>query len=310
MPERIDKPVSLTSHLDDKTSPIGQFIRQRFSQTGALTKDANRQLKDTPTLRPVVQAGEQYPYGTLGAAIDYRVRYAFAITPFHEFVAWHGAVLLTRSGAYSRGLVQAFFEQLDTTVKALQPVGRLLATTDEQTLDRFCIVLSLFEQVFRSNAYVRGPLMLPVVKHSIEELLAIPQAVELDDLSAMFALFYDRCHDLLSHSRVLNPTFAGSLDVGGADADFIVDGCLIDMKATISPQIKADFLYQLAGYVLLDYNDTYHINSVGIYMARQRMLFSWPIAEFVYKLTGTDPASLGALRQEFRTLCQKTRRAY
>jgi len=297
--------VSLTSHLDDKTSPIGQFIRQRFSQTGALTKDANRQLKDTPTLRPVVQAGEQYPYGTLGAAIDYRVRYAFAITPFHEFVAWHGAVLLTRSGAYSRGLVQAFFDQLDITVNALQPVGRLLATTDEQTLDRFCIVLSLFEQVFRSSAYVRGPLMLPTVKRNVEELLAIPQVVELDDLGAMFALFYDRCHDLLSRPHVLNPTFAGSLDVGGADADFIVDGCLIDMKATISSQVKADFLYQLAGYLLLDYHDVYHITSVGIYMVRQGLLLKWDVSAFLQKLTGDDHTSLGTLRREFQILCQK-----
>lgn len=302
--------MSLSSHLDDKTSPIGQFIKQHFSQTSALTRDANRQLKNVVTLRPIVQAGEQYPYGTLGAAIDYRVRYAFAITPFHEFVAWHGAVLLARSGSYSRGLVQAFFERLDTTVNALQPVGRILDTADEQALDRFCIVLSLFEQVYRSNAYVRGPLLLPVVKRSVEELLAIPQAVELDDLGALFALFYDRYHSLLSRPSILNPIFAGSLDIGGADADFIVDGCLIDMKATISPQIKADFLYQLAGYVLLDYNDTYHINSVGIYMARQGMLFSWPIAEFLQKLSGADPASLGALRQEFCTLCQKAGRAY
>lgn len=302
--------MSLSSHLEDKTSPIGQFIRQHFSQTSALTKDANRQLKGVATLRPVVQAGEQYPYGTLGAAIDYRVRYAFAITPYHEFVAWHGAVLLARSGSYSRGLVQAFFERLDATVNALQPVGRILDTADEQTLDRFCIVLSLFEQVYRSNAYVRGPLLLPTVKRSVEELLAIPQATELDDLSALFALFYDRHHDLLARPHVLNPTFAGSLDVGGADADFIVDDCLIDVKATILPQIKADFLYQLAGYVLLDYNDTYHITSVGIYMARQGMLFSWPLAEFIQKLSGADPASLGTLRPAFQVLCQKTGRDY
>jgi len=152
--------------------------------------------------------------------------------------------------------------------------------------------------------------MLPVVKHSIEELLAIPQAVELDDLSAMFALFYDRCHDLLSHSRVLNPTFAGSLDVGGADADFIVDDCLIDMKATISSQVRADFLYQLAGYLLLDYNDAYHITSVGIYMVRQGLLLKWDVSAFLQKLTGDDHASLEALRQAFQVLCQKVGRGW
>lgn len=303
--------MSLTSHLNDRASPIGQFIKQRFSHTSALTKDANRQLKDAPTLRPVVQAGEQYPYGTLGAAIDYRVRYAFAITPYHELVAWHGAMLLTSAGGlYPRALVKAFFEQLDTIVKTMQPVGKRLDTAGEQVLDRFCIVLSLFEQVFRSNAYVQGLLMQPAVKRSVEELLAIPQDAWLADLGAMFSLFYDRYHDLLSSPHVLNPIFAGSLDIGGADADFIVDGCLIDMKATISPQIKADFLYQLAGYVLLDYIDTYHFDAVGIYMVRQGLLLKWDVPEFLQKLTGDDHASLWALRQEFHTLCQKVRREY
>ncbi len=300
--------MSLTSHLNDKTSPIGQFIKQRFSQTISLTKDANRQLKEAPTLRPLVHAGELYPYGSLGAAIDYRTRYAFAITPYQQLVAWHGALLLTTvGGSYSRGLVKEFFERLDTTLKAVRPVGKRLDAADELTLDRYCFVLSLFEQAFRSNAYVQGPLMQPTVKHSVEELLAIPQVAWLDDLGAMFMLFYDRYSHLLSRPAILNPVFAGSVDIGGADADMIVEGCLIDMKASISPQIKADFLHQLAGYVLLDYNDTYHITSVGIYMARQGILFSWPVSEFLQKVTGDGDTSLKALRQAFRTLCQKER---
>lgn len=300
--------MSLTSHLNDKTSPIGQFIKQRFSQTISLTKDANRQLKEAPTLRPLVHAGELYPYGTLGAAIDYRARYAFAITPYQQLVAWHGALLLTTAGgSYSRGLVKAFFERLDTTLKAVRPVGKRLDAADELTLDRYCFVLSLFEQAFRSNAYVQGPLMQPTVKHSVEELLDIPQVAWLDDLGAMFMLFYDRYTPLLSRPAILNPVFAGSVDIGGADADMIVEGCLIDLKASISPQIKADFLHQLAGYVLLDYNDTYHITSVGIYMARQGILFSWPVSEFLQKVTEDGDTSLKALRQAFRTLCQKER---
>ena len=303
--------MSLTSHLNDKTSPIGQFIKQHFSQTTALAKNANRRLKDARTLRPLEAAGEAYPYGVLGAACDYRVRYAFAITPYQHLVAWHGALLSSNPGGfYSRRLVKAFFEQMDATLRAVQPVGRRLDAADEQVLDRFCFVLSLFEQVFRSNAFVQGPLVQPTVKQSVEELLAIPQVAWLDDLGAMFTLFYDRYAHLLSRPAVLNPIFAGSVDIGGADADMIVDGCLIDIKASISPHIKADFLYQLAGYVLLDYHDTYHITSVGIYMARQGMLFPWPLAEFLQKLTGDGEHALNSWRQEFQALCQKERASY
>jgi hypothetical protein len=126
----------------------------------------------------------------------------------------------------------------------------------------------------------------------------------------MFRLFYNDYASLLSQPAILNPVFAGSVDIGGADADMIVEGCLIDIKASIAAQLKADFLYQLAGYVLLDYNDTYHITSVGIYMARQGILFSWSLPEFLQKLTGDGNTTLSSLRQEFCRLCQQERAGY
>jgi len=315
--------MSLTSHLKNPASPIGQFIKLRFAQTTGLTKAANLQLKAAETLRPAL-SGTSYPYAPIGTAIDYRIRYAFDVTPYQQLVAWQGALLLTAKpvesltltpiyfdimkgvaqGPYPLKLVRKFFESLDYTLQTIQPVRRRLDAKAEHLLDRYCVVLSFFEQVFRSDAYLQGPLMQPTVKQSVEELLTIPQDSWLDDLSQMFNLFYARYHDLLSRLYILNPTFAGSFDIGGADADLVVDGCLIDIKASISPQIKAEYLYQLAGYLLLDYDDQLHMNAVGIYMARQGMLFTWPVAEFLRQLTGNDSAELGSLRREFRKLFQ------
>jgi len=315
--------MSLTSHLSDPASPIGQFIKQRFAQTARLTKTANRQLKAAETLRPAL-AGVSYPYAPIGTAIDYRIRYAFDVTPYQQLVAWHGALLLTAKPVegltltpiyfdimqgvaqrpYPLKLVRQFFESLDYTLQTIQPVGQRLDAEAEHLLDRYCVVLSFFEQVFRSDAYLQGPLLQPTVKQSVEELLTIPQDSWLDDLSQMFNLFYARYHNLLSRPYILNPTFAGSLDIGGADADLVVDGCLIDIKASVSPQIKAEYLYQLAGYLLLDYDDQLHMNAVAIYMARQGMLFTWSIPEFLYQLTGNDSAGLGTLRRQFRKLFQ------
>jgi len=335
--------MSLTSHLNDPTSPIGQFIKQRFAQTARLTKAANLQLKAAETLRPALP-GVSYPYAPIGTAIDYRIRYAFDVTPYQQLVAWHGALLLTTKpiesnddivvdedellailtltpiyfdimqgvaqGPYPLKLVRQFFESLNYTLQTIQPVGRLLDAEAEHLLDRYCVVLSFFEQVFRSNAYLQGPLMQPTVKQSVEELLAIPRDSWLDDLSQIFNLFYARYHELLSRPYILNPTFAGSLDIGGADADLVVDGCLIDIKASVSPQIKAEYLYQLAGYLLLDYDDQLHMNAVAIYMARQGMLFTWSVDKFLHELTGNTVPSLLALRQDFRALCRSTQTRY
>jgi hypothetical protein len=39
-------------------------------------------------------------------------------------------------------------------------------------------------------------------------------------------------------------------------------------------------------------------------MARQGLLFTWPVSEFLRQLTGNDTATLLSLRQEFRAVCQ------
>lgn len=336
--------MSLSSHLSDKNSPVGQFIRQRFAYTNALTREASRQLKSVHTVRPNLQINEPYPYADLGTAIDYRLRYAFDITPYQRFVAWKGALKLTvkvresehdtpfdwdtmlngtpipmgasgampdlAEGPYPPRLVLAFFESLSATLQTLQPVGRMLERDTEYLLDRYCVVLCYFEQVFRSSAYVKGPLFQPAVKQSVEELLAIPQEVWLEDIGRVFALFYEHHSHLLTQPRNLNPKFAGSNDVGGADADLIVDGCLIDIKTSIAPLIKADYLFQLAGYLLLDYTDELHMDAVGIYMARQGLLFKWSINEFLRGLTGDEHVSLKDLRHEFQIVCRNASRRY
>ncbi len=329
--------MSLSSHLADSTSPIKQFMREHFPHTASLTKDANSQLGKAHTLRPDVQP---YPYQNIGTAIDYRIRYTFALTPYRKLVAWHGAAKLafkqlesehdvavsfedwtnTRvpldfdpwlgiaEGPYSIKLLEAFFGSLESFLNTVQPVKRRLDVESERMLARYCYVLTLFEQVFRAGrkaVFQGSPLMLPAPKQSVEALLAIPSEVCIEDICQLSTLFFDRFQHLLSQPSVLNPTFAGSLDVGGADADLVINGCLIDIKTSVSPKLTADYLYQLAGYLLLDYNDSLNMIAAGIYMARQGMLFTWSVPDFLLRLTGDSTANVASLREEFRIVCQR-----
>jgi hypothetical protein len=81
----------------------------------------------------------------------------------------------------------------------------------------------------------------------------------------------ERCGGTLPSATVTcGPEFAGSRDIGGADADFILDGLPLDCKATIMPRrLGADEISQLAGYLLLGYPSQYGIRKVGLYLARQ-----------------------------------------
>jgi hypothetical protein len=198
--DRKRKKMSFTSHLGSATSPVGQFLRQRFASTTGLTKEANKLLRSVTTLRP---AASTCPYGTLGMAIDYRIRYSFAITPSNQLTAWQGAPILafkplesnedvpvdwedlpqgagipTRldasgiplgiaQGPYPWKLIASFFAKLDTFLAEIQPVKRRLEPEAERILARYCFVLSLFEEAFRSDRYRDGPLLVPAPKRSV-----------------------------------------------------------------------------------------------------------------------------------------------
>ena len=203
---------------------------------------------------------------------------------------------------YPAAIITSFFDRLDALLARVQPVGRRLEPEAEQELARYCFVLALFEEVFRTPDWGSGPLIIPSPRQSVEELLAVPEQAVIDDLCQLSALFSDRFHDLLTLPHVLNPTFKGSSDVDGADADLIVDGCLIDIKASMHSRINPEWLRQIVGYVLLDYDDTYQITSVGIYLARQGRLFTWPLANLLSQLTGDPTATVERLRQELKII--------
>jgi hypothetical protein len=337
--------MSLRTHIKDvKGSAIGLFFRERFSHTDTLTKDVNRRLQNASTIRPAILLSP-YVYSTLGTAIDYRIRYSFAITPNEQLTAWYGAwglalklpettedIMIPQDelldllsahlisttfdpfsnsvayGPYSANLLESFFASLDLTLAEIKPSGRRLAAKQEKLLARYCYVLALFERVYRegllSPAVLEGPLFGPTTKESVQELLAIPQDDLVDDLWEMSWVFYERCNHLLTKPTILNPHFVGSGDVGGADGDLIVDGCLIELKASVQPKIEPNWLRQLAGYLLLDYDDANQIRSLGIYMVRQGMLFTWPVEDFLQMLTGDPAASVASLRRELRARLQ------
>lgn len=335
--------MSLTSHLKQTDSPIGRFLMERFPNTRTITKETNPQLRSADTILPTNQSAH-YPYMTVGMALDYRFRYYFDVPEVRQLLAWQGIQTLafrwvsedpgekgvvTNSeeyrelfawsgysaesavpGPYSWRVLKAFFDGLAATVSAIKPVGRCLELDKERILAQYCYVLALLDAVSReglSESVRAGRLFQPEVKRSFEELLSIPEDEWLADICALSWRFYDTWRDHLSQPFVLNPTFAGSNDVGGADADLIVDGCLIELKASVKPEIRTEWLRQLAGYLLLDYDDEYKIKALSIYMARQGALFTWPVDEFLQKLSSDPPTSVAALRQEFRTRFSRRR---
>jgi len=180
-----------------------------------------------------------------------------------------------------------------------------LPPAGEDRLCRLCYAAAWYEETFRAGRIWPGtPLGNAGRDFTLDQLLVAVPAYATDDLAAMVDLAergaLGELRAATTPDRVqAAPTFAGSTDVGGADADLIAAGLLLDVKATTRPDdtkgIGRPQLYQLAGYLLLDYDDAHAIQRVGLYLARLSWLVSWDVLEFLQLLGARRP--LAELRE-------------
>jgi hypothetical protein len=170
-------------------------------------------------------------------------------------------------------------------------------------LARLCFVAAFYEDVYRTGEVRRYSMLASATPATtLDELVAaVPEYVP-EDIGRQLELSgepFARFRSLPPRAVVCGPEFAGSRDIGGADADFILGGLLLDCKATIAPRkLGADEISQLAGYLLLDYSNEYGIREVGLYLSRQGAVIKWEVPGFLAMLGAT--ASLPVLRQKLR----------
>ena len=304
--------MSLTFHLRDKDSPVNQFIQEQFpnTKTAPFLVDARKQMRAAETIRPDADTSRT-DFSAIGIAMDYRLRYYFDVTPVEELVAFLGPIFFRVPEGVPAprsliGLSDGFFYSLENFTSQCQTVARRLPAVEEDVLNRYCIVLALFEQVFRGGTSPNSPLASDTLKE-VDDLLNLAEPLWLDDMRRLSWRFYDEFSRLFDLPYILNPTFDGSIAIGGADADLIVGGTLIDIKTSIKPQIAAYFIRELLGYTLLDYSDRYHIDSIGLYMSRQGILFKWSLDEVIADLCPGQPPSIAGLRARFQEVVSTLR---
>ena len=313
--------MSLTSQLDDKTSPARVFMEEHFPRTRQVLRPVNSDLRSVETIRPI---GE-LPWMTLGTAFDYRARYHFEVTPHEDLVAWTGAtnvsdepiMVQVRDNAWAgfgalpnvpkipKNTIERFFTDLDDALEKLQPCGRGLSRVEEERLNRYCYVLALFEDPGRGKFNSNSPLFR-IKSPTTEELLSLAEPSWVDDLCVLGGRFAEQYGSSPVNYSVMNPVFEGSADVGGADGDLIIDGCLTDLKCTVKATIKKEWLYQLLGYALLDYSNTFEIQTGSFYMARQGITISWKLDELIDSLSHGNAPGIQELRRMFRMALQSS----
>lgn len=308
--------MSLTRELKNPQSPASRFMRDHFPMTRRVMALCRGQMgSEFETYRPE----QPVPWSLIGTALDYRLRFYFPQVgrrgQIEKLVCFQGAAIAcgtTRKGISVRGnhdflspeLMSEFFSTLKQLLDQTQPQQSRLDKSNEEALLRYCVVMAALDFFFRVGYDSGSVLLIPAPKVTLNELLSVAEAHWIDDLRVLSWQFYDKFSKMLSCPAILNPTFDGSGFIGGADADLIIDGCLVDIKTTVNP-MKENWIYQLLGYVLLDWHDEYKIKEVAVYFARQAFLLKWNLNDILRELTGQPQPSLAQLRQGWHDVIGK-----
>lgn len=278
----------LTGQLEYPRSPMSTFLTRHLPHPERVIASYLQHIQDLP--HPVQPLNERRPdYAALGHTIDYRLRLELGADPGDAAQAGVDIIgsNLPLEGAPDPA-VRANLHTLGNTVlerlraHLTDPRRRL----DDDELTRLCFITGFFEALYRNGIFPRRRnLLAQADEHTtLNSLISAVPAYVLDDITEQMDLAYRPfapLRALPAHQRVCGPTFAGSADVK-ADADFIADGLLIDCKARTQPHhLGRKQVLQLAGYLLLDYDDRYAIRKVGFYLSRQGALISRDVPHFL-----------------------------
>ena len=317
--------MSLTRELHRKGSPVRRFLHETFPNTrGPLA--ACRGALRVPLVADLPAGTHPAAYGQVGAAMDYRIRYHLAVTPPHQLVAFRGALLLIRphegrlpasalakaalireNSTLTRACVAGFFGALDRAVAAIGPHRRRPDEAEELTLGRLCLVLGAFEAAFRNPLAWPPPYIGDARPDTVPELLALVPDDWVWDVAALGSAFAERhaawrgvrfrpqseVRRQHRHRGRRCRSHHGRLSLGDQDDE--------------APGAQGQWLRQLIGYVLLDYEDEHAIDRVGLLLPRQGTSFSWSVSKLVAELSGRADLDLPSLRERFRQLCEPLR---
>jgi hypothetical protein len=294
----------LTYELAHKESPIRQFFDDRLTPG---LKDAQAAYRATagPILIPGVPR-EVADAGTIGTAADWMMRFLVHPNPSLRLAAQGasmcGMLPALQELAFMLGFPDAGTEEFPGPAKSTGAQSDLL--------HRACWGLALLTEVYRRGPEIAavGPIgRLP--DRSAQSLLDAAPDAGLQQLAALRGVMESAMLPAIVSRQglwALGPVFAGSQIMPG-DADLVAGGLLTELKTTTKkPSLGVTDLWQMLGYVFMDYIDEFAITDVALFSARYGYLAQWNIDVLLPQLAGR-PVTATALRAEFRTLLEACR---
>jgi len=217
-------------------------------------------------------------YGLIGTAYDYLLR--FLIKKKNKSAienAWIAEKAikkiqdLIKNSKDSTESYKKLIEILEKTVNFSKAIYRdYTKYGSDNLLIETCIALAQIDPIFR--AFYLDPNLGSLDKRDIEDLKKIKEITDLK-------LFKSE------KSCYLNPNFGeASQIIGGAEADLIIDDCIIEIKTIKELKLKREHINQLVGYYLLSLigkvngeKEKKDIKDLGVYFSRYNILCKFSI---------------------------------
>lgn len=293
--------VTLTGQLDRPVSPIGIWVRSRLPHGAALLKQLRQQAGGSEAVVP--GAARPYPVGfepgRQALAHELRLRVSLGELDLAFYAAM--ARRLPAPHAEAAGAVVTLTGRL---LAALSPWDRnlpwLRPTEQEESLARCLWVFAQLEVAYRRGIHdPAGPLMAGggpdallerAGPDSVADLRALAEAAARGPFAAL--------RDMAATAVVIGPTPSAAHLVDGADGDFLVSRLLVEVKSVGQlGRIRREDLWQLLLYALLDTDDVWQVDTLGLYLGRHAALVRWSLEQYVTVLSG-QPADLPGLRAD------------
>ncbi len=223
-----------------------------------------------PVLSGKLKASPQSQnYSLVGTAFDYLLRFHIERLNSNSITRqW-----VAESGVELTKPKPEIYETLKATVDSIKKVHDSFIETGilSETIIASTIVLAKLDMIQRI-----GRLEPKLFDYEDSDIADLKNLISIVDYPAFKS----------KKVSALNPTFGeASLLVGGADADFVIDDTLIDIKTTKNLKFKREHFDQLIGYYILSRIDqidgvnNHKIKKIAIYFSRHGLLHSIPISQ-------------------------------
>lgn len=275
-----------------------------MSLTSILSDTKNHELRDklrTEFLRPAFKLKSELKappltknYGIVGTAFDYLMRFYLQYNNKDKIIQRSGWVADHAYRSLTKYLSSK--EQLEIRTGFLHDrvfkIPHLIELIESQykeakdNYDKFISDGQLTDKIISSTIFL-AKLDLYVRTKIVDSNFDNHDSADIKDIHSIISLV-DKELFIAKKNCYLNPVFGeGSMVVGGADADLIIDNTLIDIKVTKHLKLEREYLNQVLGYYILSLiggvNNNHldkPIENIGIYFARHGELLTFPLSSF------------------------------